>query len=425
MSVPEATANTRQANLNRQCFCVTLDKEALFRALELEIGDPEFSASNIKTRPHLFSNVSVFLSAAELVQMQEVVTAIETVATMPEYRSTALSWAPGIAQFDPGPVGALMGYDFHLGIDGPKLIEVNTNAGGAFLNAFLARAQTACCPQVQSEISVAKARGFEVAVLQMFEAEWQRQRGHGKPSRIAIIDDAPSDQYLYPEFALAQRLFQRHGIDAVIADPKDLKYTGDHLLSGVQPIDLVYNRLVDFSLGRPEHEALRSAYLAGAIVLTPNPRAHALLADKRNLTLLGNADRLRGWGLNEKTIAVLASGIPHTVLVTLEALDELWKERRRLFFKPTGGYGGKGAYRGDKLTKGVWEEIAKGGYIAQAFAPPGERAIKVDGAPVQLKTDVRLYTYAGNVLLAAARLYQGQTTNFRTAGGGFAPVFQV
>jgi hypothetical protein len=23
----------------------------------------------------------------------------------------------------------------------------------------------------------------------------------------------------------------------------------------------------------------------------------------------------------------------------------------------------------------------------------------------------------------AARLYQGQTTNFRTAGGGFAPVF--
>jgi hypothetical protein len=25
--------------------------------------------------------------------------------------------------------------------------------------------------------------------------------------------------------------------------------------------------------------------------------------------------------------------------------------------------------------------------------------------------------------LVAARLYQGQTTNFRTPGGGFAPVF--
>jgi hypothetical protein len=35
---------------------------------------------------------------------------------------------------------------------------------------------------------------------------------------------------------------------------------------------------------------------------------------------------------------------------------------------------------------------------------------------------VRLYTYAGEVLLAAARIYQGQATNFRTPGGGFAPI---
>jgi hypothetical protein len=31
----------------------------------------------------------------------------------------------------------------------------------------------------------------------------------------------------------------------------------------------------------------------------------------------------------------------------------------------------------------------------------------------------------GQVLLTAARLYQGQTTNFRTPGGGFAPVFAI
>jgi len=38
---------------------------------------------------------------------------------------------------------------------------------------------------------------------------------------------------------------------------------------------------------------------------------------------------------------------------------------------------------------------------------------------------VRLYTYDGRLLLMAARLYQGQTTNFRTAGGGFAPIYVV
>ena len=51
--------------------------------------------------------------------------------------------------------------------------------------------------------------------------------------------------------------------------------------------------------------------------------------------------------------------------------------------------------------------------------------IRVDEVPHARKMDVRLYTYDGRVLLAAARLYQGQTTNFKTPGGGFAPVFVI
>jgi hypothetical protein len=40
-----------------------------------------------------------------------------------------------------------------------------------------------------------------------------------------------------------------------------------------------------------------------------------------------------------------------------------------------------------------------------------------------MKFDRRAYTYDGAVQWVAARLYQGQTTNFRTPGGGFAPVY--
>ena len=43
-------------------------------------------------------------------------------------------------------------------------------------------------------------------------------------------------------------------------------------------------------------------------------------------------------------------------------------------------------------------------------------------AATPLKLDVRNYVYDGSVQLLAARLYQGQTTNMRTPGGGFAPV---
>ena len=114
-----------------------------------------------------------------------------------------------------------------------------------------------------------------------------------------------------------------------------------------------------------------------------------------------------------------------TIEVTSGNAEQLWATRKSRFFKPSGGFGSKAVYRGDKVTKGVWAEIVRGGYVAQEFAPASERTIKLDGVATVRKTDVRLYVYDGQVLLTAARLYQGQTTNFRTPGGGFAPVFVI
>jgi hypothetical protein len=63
--------------------------------------------------------------------------------------------------------------------------------------------------------------------------------------------------------------------------------------------------------------------------------------------------------------------------------------------------------------------------VAQALIPPSSRQLSVAGVPVPLKLDLRNYVYDGCVQLVAARLWQGQTTNFRTPGGGFAPVMTV
>lgn len=70
----------------------------------------------------------------------------------------------------------------------------------------------------------------------------------------------------------------------------------------------------------------------------------------------------------------------------------------------------------------MWDEILGGGYVAQALVAPGERALGADATQV-LKFDLRNYVYDGAVQWIAARLYQGQTTNFRTPAGGFAPVY--
>jgi hypothetical protein len=211
-------------------------------------------------------------------------------------------------------------------------------------------------------------------------------------------------------------------MEAVISDAAELSWARGELRAAGQPIDMVYNRLVDFSFDEPGHAALRAAYLSDAAVVTPNPRNHAVFADKRNLTVLSDIEVLRRWKIPAHTISALAA-LPRARRVSSQNAHSLWMERKRLFFKPASGHGGKAVYRGDKLTRSVWADICAGDYIAQELAPPGERQVLVDGIPETRKMDVRLYTYDGALLLAAARLYQGQTTNFRTPGGGFAPVF--
>jgi hypothetical protein len=418
------THKTRSEHLNHECFCITLDRDALCRALEKEVADDHFCAMFVRTRPHLFSSVPVFLSAADVDSMFRTVQTIEAMARSPGYQKRVLSWAPEIAHREFGSAGVFMGYDFHLGAEGPKLIEINTNAGGAFLNAVLAKAQRACCPEIEIAMARSEADDFELAVLRMFENEWTLQHRSGKPRRIAIVDDHPREQYLYPEFLVAQRFFIRHGIEAIVADAGELRYGNGRLSVGEQAIDLVYNRLVDFDFGCPEHDALRRAYRDGSVVVTPNPRVHAIFADKRNLTLLSDQAALHHSGISPEQLTDLAR-VPRTLLVSAENAQQLWQNRKQLFFKPSGGHGGKAVYRGDKMTKGVWAEIVRGGYVAQEFAAPSERLIKLDGAPARRKMDVRLYTYDGQILLMGARLYQGQTTNFRTPGGGFAPVFAI
>ncbi len=406
--------------LNSDCFCASLDADALRRALEADPAARGLHGLIEERCPHLFASLPVFVSRAHVDGMASVIRAVEEVATLPAYREAALTRAPAIAHHEPGAAGAFVGYDFHVGADGPRLIEINTNAGGALLNAVLARAQRACCEEIAAMVGgPVPADALEKTLFEMFVAEWRRSGRDGLPRRIAIVDDAPEQQFLYPEFLLFAQLFQRFGIEARVRAPQELVFKDGVLRDDEGPVDLVYNRLTDFAFEAAEHAPLRGAYLADAAVITPHPRAHALYADKRNLSLLTDGELLRSWGVREVTIAELQHGIPRTRIVSASDGERLWAERRKLFFKPAAGYGSRAAYRGDKLTRRVWGEILAGTYVAQDLVLPSERRI---GPGTAMKLDVRNYAYDGRVQQLAARLYQGQTTNMRTAAGGFAPV---
>lgn len=360
--------------------------------------------------PHLFADVAVFISHVQLQQMQDVIGAVERMVASGKWGVGRGEWEVGRGK---GAAGVFYGYDFHLNADGAHLIEINTNAGGAFLNALLADSQR----EVSLPGEAVAAADLEQVFLEMFRNEWRLQRGDAKLACVAIVDEQPDAQYLYPEFLLAQRLFERAGIRALIVDPADLLAREQGLYVGEQQVDLVYNRLTDFSL--QQYPGLRDAYLANRVVLTPNPAHYARYADKRNLARLTDAASLQELGASEADIATLQAGIPHTFVVRAEREENLWLDRKYLFFKPNNGFGSRGAYRGDKLTRRVFGEILQSDYVAQTLAQPGERSV-AEG--VSLKYDVRCYVYDGQIQLLAARLYQGQTTNFRTPGGGFGQV---
>lgn len=408
-------------DLHRACFCLAVDPAQLRTHLQDVLAAHGAPAPLADTHAHLFASLPVFVPAASVRAMSHVVTAIESVVAAPVYRDAVRAWAPDIASFDPGSPGGLLGFDFHLGPDGPRLIEINTNPGGVLVNALLVEAQQLCMPALSAP-AVGVADVGEAA-LDVLLAEWDAQAPGGRHGLVAIVDQAPAQQYLYPEFLLFQDRLRARGIEAVVCDPGELAYSGGQLRLGERAIGFVYNRCTDFALAEPASAAMRGAYLDRAVAMSPHPWGHALYADKRNLGLLGDRGFLQRTGVDAEAVDCLSQCVPRTEVITDANRDDLWQRRKQLFFKPAGGFGGRATYRGDKLTHKTWQQMAGVPYVAQALVPPSQRHLSAGDVP--LKVDIRCYAYRGKPLLFAARTYQGQTTNFRTPGGGFAPVLTL
>lgn len=250
--------------LNRECACVSVDREALKTLLDRGEGMGGIYDSILAKQPHLFASVPVFLGRSHLAAMVSLIDAIEGVIALPAFRDRVLPAAPPLARLAPGPLGVFYGYDFHLGADGPQLIEVNTNAGGPLVNAVLAQAQKACCQEMKTLSSEpVPLESLPEAFVAMFRNEWTLQRGAAPLRTIAIVDESPDTQYLYPEFLLFQELFRGAGVEAIIVAPEDLAFDGRVLRRGERAIDLVYNRLTDFYLQGEAARALRLSWSVG------------------------------------------------------------------------------------------------------------------------------------------------------------------
>lgn len=371
---------------------------------------------------HFFANYAnletIKLPKNIIEQMQNLITAVEKVITISNEKNNNSSNSSNIR--NDNLKGIFMGYDFHLQNNNenknitPKLIEINTNAGGAFLNLCLLNA---IYKNDKNNVADKLANEF----VAMFKNEFAIFSNNQKNLQtIAIVDENPSEQFLYPEFEICQKILAKNNIQTIISSPENLSIQNNNLYyNNSIKIDFVYNRLTDFYLrSNAKNNALLTAYQNDFAAISPNPKIYDLYANKNNLINLSNANFLDNLNIDNQSKNILLKHIPKILKVKNNDTEYLWKQRKNLFFKTAEGYGSKAVYRGDKLTKKVFAEIIESdAYLAQEIIPPSEHLLKNINAV--MKADFRCYCYNGKIQLVAARLYQGQTTNFRTENGGF------
>ncbi|GBF37147.1 circularly permuted ATPgrasp domain protein [Leptospira johnsonii] len=408
--------------LNEKCSCSTLNKERLSEEA-YKFPVPEIRTQGIE---HFYSETPSFINISDKEKILQILFSIRNALRLPEVRDRILSDYDPKERASEITGGVFLSLDFHQTKEGPKLIEINTNAGGAYLQLKLLEAQIRCCKIVDIAIQNADTlRNLEEKFYSIFIDEWISNGRTGRPDFIAIVDQNPSGQFLYPEFLLFRDLFRSKGIHSEILDPDQIKFIGEELYFEGKKIDLIYNRLTDFHLSEDTNSKIREAWKHGKLILTPSPVDYDLYARKTNLNVLSDNNFLMKAGLDRKDSEILMSSIPNTKIVTLGNAEELWEKRKSIFFKPKEGFGGKAAYYGGKLTKNKFSEIIHGEYISQEFVPPSVRITSISGEEKELKMDIRAYIYNDEILLLASRLYQGQTTNFRTPGGGFSPLYTL
>ena len=313
-----------------------------------------------------------------------------------DYLGALAAKLPETAGFESSWPSVLMGYDFHLTPGGPKLIEVNNNAGGLYIG------DGRWVPQP----AILELKGsLEDRLVSMFHKAWQV---------IAIMDENIAEQFMYPEMQAYAELLKKSGRKVLLLSPEVLELKEGGLYVGSLRIDAIYNRHTDFYLTSSELKHIRTAYERGEVVLNPHPRSYALIGDKSRMVDWWKAGFLESY-LSSESVDLIRAVTPETHLLADMGSEAAWRDRRRYVFKPAARHGGKGVVVGRNMSRKRFDSLDPAETIMQQFVAPS--IVELDER--NMKFDVRLYMHGENLIAMAGRVWRGQVTNFREPGSGW------
>jgi hypothetical protein len=364
--------------------------------------------------PLLICPDKIQLSNSLRTEAEKIVSAFWTLRNFPQRNHELENLEPAIP--DPGNVSALMSYDFHVDASGQlRLIEINTNASLSLLVELLYEVHG-----IENPFS----KSFRDEIIATFREEL-KLAGVIDPKQVAIVDERPQEQRLFIEFLMYKELFEKSGFTTHIADAIELQFVDRKLQFGTDTLDLIYNRHTDFYFQNASTSALHKTMISKAACISPHPHDYRLLADKERLMELSRPQAIENQPLSPDE----KFAIEKTLIRTLDVREfcstrdpqELWKERKKWFFKPKRSFGGKATYRGSSVTHPTFAQIIAGEYLAQEFVAAPVVKTPASGED-GFKYDLRFYTYKQRIQLSCARLYRGQMTNSQTLGGGITAI---
>lgn len=267
--------------------------------------------------------------------------------------------------------------------------------------------------------------------------------GRRELPRIAILDwrEVPTRS----EFVLFSEYFISHGLECVIADPREVEYRDGRLTAEGKHITLIYKRvllseLVGLGGGGLSHPVIQA--VRDRAVCMVNPFRCKILHKKASLSVL--SDEGNGGLFTRDELSAIASHIPWTRNVEerrsthggrqIDLVSFITDNREQLVLKPNDEYGGKGIVLGWEVDGTTWEQalrtaLAEPYIVQERIELPFEPFPSWDGSRVQL-IDRMLDTapfvsYGSQTDGCMTRLSTAPLLNVTAGGGSTVPIFVV
>lgn len=274
-----------------------------------------------------------------------------------------------------------------------------------------------------------------LAVLMRAYREW----GGQDVPQIAIVDwgHVPT----LNEHEIIRRFFNRHGMKAILADPRNMDYRDGNLWVGDFRVDVIYKRvlcseLID-EMGRqnPIVQAVKDHK-----VFMTNSFSAKLMSKKASLALL--SDERNSYLFDDQQQAAIQAHIPWTRRISdrktlyhgreVDLVPFVAEHRDRFVLKPNDEYGGKGVVIGWEVSAEEWNATLQtaltNSYVVQErvmviykeFPAYIEGKLNIS----QRFVDANPYVFDGHTVHGClTRLSSVALLNVTAGGGSVVPTF--